>query len=62
MATFGYANDGAGMPKFALFGNLVNSISSTLASATTITPITYVTEVTIRNRYKEIADNLGIDL
>lgn len=42
----GYANDGIGGPHFAQFGNAVNSICSSLASATTITPLSYVSIVT----------------
>lgn len=41
-----YANDGIGMPHFALFGNIVNPISNTIASATTFSPLSYVTFVT----------------
>lgn len=44
--TYTYANDGLGMPKFALFGNAVNPISTTIASATTIAPPSYITIVT----------------
>lgn len=44
--TYLYANDGLGMPHFALFGNLVNPISVTLASATTLTVQSYLTIVT----------------
>ena len=36
--------------------------TSNFRTQSEIADITYVTEVTIRNRYKEIADNLGIDL
>lgn len=36
--------------------------TSNLRTQSEIADVTYVTEVTIRNRYKEIADTLGIDL
>lgn len=41
-----YATDGLGSARFAQFGNLVNSISTGLASATTITPLSYISIVT----------------
>lgn len=44
--TYTYANDGLGMPLFALFGNAVNPISKTIASATTISPGSYLSLVT----------------
>ena len=44
--TYTYVNDGVGYAKFAIFGTPVNPISSTIASATTIAPLTYASIVT----------------
>lgn len=44
--TYTYANDGLGMAAFAMFGNAVNPISRTIASATTISPASYISIVT----------------
>ncbi len=41
-----YANDGLGQAKMAVYGTPVNGISTTLASATTITPLSYISIVT----------------
>src|SRR6266850_6570371 len=43
---FTYANDGLGMARFALFGNAVNPISTSMAAATTLIPLSYLTVVT----------------
>ncbi len=40
-----YINDGIGLPHF-VFGNPLNPISNTIASATTITPLSYISIVT----------------
>ena len=45
-ATFTYANEGAGSAKFAIFGDPVNPISTSLASATTLAVVSYLTIVT----------------
>lgn len=40
-----YSSDGLGIAKFG-FGSAVNPVSYTLASATTLTPVSYITMVT----------------
>jgi len=41
-----YINDLVGGPHFATFGNPVNPISTSLAAATTFTPLSYISIVT----------------
>jgi hypothetical protein len=41
-----YANDGIGQQHFAAFGTPVNPISTTIASAATLTPLSLITIVT----------------
>jgi|SRR6266850_7464242 len=43
---FTYTSDGPGMQHFAIFGTPVNPISTTIASATTLIPLSYISIVT----------------
>jgi hypothetical protein len=53
--TYAYANDGLGMPKFALFGDSVNPIETSIAAATLFTPLSYVSIVTGTAQIQSIA-------